>query len=139
MYIKTTSEVDDPAIIFQTTLKSIPTYYRFFSSQLQKTVRVKNNKKDFLRQGYRFLTFKWYFDAVYNELINRILLKFAYNVIFSPQDKGILEIFGPLGLSFISFRLAFEIKKIQVGRVYYYSYFMLMFLFISILSLSYFS
>ena len=66
-------------------------------------------------------------------------MKWAYKRIFSLQDKGMLELFGPLGLSFISFQLAFELKKIQLGRVYYYAYFMLMFLFLSLLSLNYFS
>lgn len=137
LYVKTTSEVDDPSLVFSTTLQNAPLYYKFFCLQLQRIILIRRTKKDLFRQIYKFLISKWYFDLIYNEVLNRFLLKFAYNVIFSPQDKGLLEIFGPLGLSSVSFLLAFELKKIQIGRVYYYSYFILMFLFLSLLSVSY--
>jgi len=156
-YIKATVEVDTPSVVFYNLTQNSPKYYISFLSQVEKKVRFlvgygawnavlgnlvykrqRIKKKQIMRPIYRFLSAKWYFDLVYNEIINRSLLKLAYSHIFSLQDKGILELFGPLGLSFIAFNTAFKLKKMQMGRIYYYAYFMLMFLFIGLISLSYF-
>ena len=87
---------------------------------------------------YSFLTYKWYFDAIYNEIINRPLLKMAYITIFRSLDKGILELFGPYGISYSFFLSANKMKQMQVGEIYYYGYLMVMFLFISIIALNFF-
>jgi NADH-ubiquinone oxidoreductase chain 5 len=146
LYLKTHVEIDEPYVLFFNTLEKIPLYYQYFIAKINSlafkeelwNVDIKPYfRKEKLRYWYKFLTAKWYFDLIYNELLNRLLLKFAYNITFSLLDKGLLEIFGPTGLSFISFRVAFELKKLQIGRVYYYSYFMIMFLFLSLLSWSY--
>lgn len=93
----------------------------------------KNN----LRELYRFLVYKWYFDAIYNELLNRPLVNIAYKTIFRSLDKGVLELFGPFGLSSVLFSSAYKMKRMQIGEVYYYAYFMLMFLLISLVTVSY--
>jgi proton-translocating NADH-quinone oxidoreductase chain L len=86
----------------------------------------------FIRYLYKFLIHKWYFDAIYNEFINRFIVKFSYNTLFSSFDKGLLEVFGPLGIALVLFQGAFNLKKMQLGRVYFYSYFIMLFLLISI-------
>jgi NADH-ubiquinone oxidoreductase chain 5 len=86
---------------------------------------------------YKFLSYKWYFDAVYNELLNRPLLKIAYTTIFRCLDKGLLELFGPYGISYVLFSGANKMKEMQIGAVYYYAYLMVMFIFISIIVLNY--
>ncbi len=78
-----------------------------------------------LRAAYRFLTFKWGFDTVYNRLINQPLIEGAYNITFSLIDKGLLEVAGPTGLGKASMQLGRTLIKTQTGRVYDYAAFML--------------
>ena len=147
LYLKTPVEIDEPYVLFFNSLEKIPLYYQYFIAKINSlafkeelwNVDIKPYfRKEKLRYWYKFLTAKWYFDLIYNEILNRFLLQFAYDTIFSLQDKGVLELFGPLGISSVAFTIAFELKKMQMGRVYYYAYFMLMFLFVFLISLSYF-
>ena len=88
-----------------------------------------------LYSAYRFLIAKWYFDAIYNEYIVMFTLSQGYKATFKSLDKGLLEIFGPYGISIALFKSANELKKMHVGQAYYYAYFMLFFLIISVLTL----
>jgi NADH-ubiquinone oxidoreductase chain 5 len=100
----------------------------------EKTTFLTMNLKSNFRELYRFLTYKWYFDAIYNELVNRPFLQMAYTTIFCSLDKGVLELFGPYGISYLLFSNAAKMKRTQLGEVYYYAYFMLMFILVSILT-----
>ncbi len=86
-----------------------------------------------LKSIYSFLSYKWYFDVIYNKLINLPLLKTCYNVIFKVIDKGFLEHSGPYFFSILLSRLATDVKQMQTGYVYRYGYFMLFFFVISII------
>ena len=61
----------------------------------------------------------------------------AYTTIFSSLDKGVLELFGPYGISYLLFSSASKMKRMQVGEVYYYAYLMLMFILVSVLIINY--
>jgi len=90
-----------------------------------------------IRGLHRFLSHKWYFDVVYNRLVNRPLLEGAYNVTFSLIDKGILEVAGPTGSGWLSFSIGRFLTSVQTGRVYDYAFFMLaiVYLFLAIADL----
>jgi proton-translocating NADH-quinone oxidoreductase chain L len=75
--------------------------------------------------AYRFLSHKWYFDAVYNKIVNQPLLEGGYRVVFKLLDKGLFEYFGPTGLGISSFQLGRFFASLQTGRVYDYAFFML--------------
>jgi proton-translocating NADH-quinone oxidoreductase chain L len=77
---------------------------------------------------YRFFSYKWGFDTVYNQFINRPLMEGAYNVIFSLLDKGALEFAGPTGLGKWTIAAGRFFAAFQTGRVYDYAGFMLVFL-----------
>jgi len=111
-------------------------YYNKLTFDFQDPELLTRNSdyKSWLRSLYKFLSYKWYFDAIYNELINRPLLRFAYRTTFKSFDKGFLEIFGPHGISTVLFKSAFEIKKMHVGQAYYYAYFMVFFLIINVIT-----
>jgi NADH:ubiquinone oxidoreductase subunit 5 (subunit L)/multisubunit Na+/H+ antiporter MnhA subunit len=102
-----------------------------------KVLKFRGDQKLLLRDLYRFLSYKWYFDVVYNELVNRRLLRFAYYTIFSLLDKGVLELFGPYGLSYLLFAGARKMKRMQLGEVNYYAYLIIMFVFVSIITLNF--
>ena len=70
---------------------------------------------------YYFFSKKWYFDNIYNFFIVKNLLTIGYQITYILIDKGILEIFGPLGLKIIINKISINISKIQTGFIYNYS------------------
>jgi hypothetical protein len=70
-------------------------------------------------------------------LINRPLLKIAYTTIFRSLDKGVLELFGPYGVSHLLFSGAKKMKRMQVGEVYYYTYLIIIFILVFLVILNY--
>jgi proton-translocating NADH-quinone oxidoreductase chain L len=115
-------------------------YYQKIILDLQNVRQpiITGDLKYFVRQAYHFLTHKWYFDIVYNELINRPLLQFAYQTVFRSLDKGVLELFGPYGLSYVLFSGASKMKNMQSGYIYHYAYFMFSSLLIIIIIITFF-
>lgn len=85
------------------------------------------------QQLYSFLSSSWYFDAIYNKLINIPLLRFSYNSIFKVLDKGIFEHTGPLFFTTSAYKVSIFIKRIHTGYVYRYAYFMLIFFMVNII------
>lgn len=73
------------------------------------------------RSMHRFLSHKWYFDTVYNRLVNQPLLEGAYRVIFALIDKGLLETMGPTGFSTLVIKAGNKLAHTQTGRVYDYA------------------
>jgi len=61
----------------------------------------------------------------------------AYTTMYRSLDKGVLELFGPYGISYLLFSGAQKMKRMQLGEVYYYAYLMIMFLLIFIIILNY--
>jgi proton-translocating NADH-quinone oxidoreductase chain L len=82
---------------------------------------------------YRFLSYKWGFDVVYNAFINVPLLRGAYNITFSLIDKGLLEFIGPTGFGRQTIVLGRVLASAQTGRVYDYAAFMLVALYFMLL------
>ena len=74
---------------------------------------------------YNFLNKKWFFDKVYNEYISQFFFKFGYNVSYKIIDRGIFEIFGPMGLSGSISKGSFALSKLQTGYLYHITFIML--------------
>ena len=70
---------------------------------------------------YIFLSCKWFFDTIYNELLVKKLLNFGYNICFKTFDRGYLEIFGPLGLTRILRKSSNILSLFQSGYLYNYT------------------
>lgn len=90
--------------------------YTFFDSFLFK-FKISTIGKKF----YNFLNKKWFFDKVLNENINQNLLQFGYRISYKIIDRGIIEIFGPLGLSNVISKNANLLYKLQSGFLYHYT------------------
>jgi NADH-quinone oxidoreductase subunit L len=82
------------------------------------------------RLMYTFLNRKWFFDKVYNEWISENLLNIAYRQTYQNIDRGILEFFGPQGISLVIYKYSFKINEVSLGFVFYY-----FFLFLGMLTL----
>ena len=95
-------------------------FYAFFSKSLFQF------KISFIgRKIYNFLNKKWFFDKVYNEYLSQFLFKFGYNVSYKIIDRGIFEIFGPMGLSSSISKLSYRFAGLQTGYLYHITLFIL--------------
>lgn len=79
----------------------------------------------FGRNLYNFLNKKWFFDKVYNEYIGQFFFTLSYNVTYKTVDRGIIEVFGPMGLSSIISKKAFNLYRLQSGYLYHYTFLIL--------------
>jgi NADH-ubiquinone oxidoreductase chain 5 len=75
------------------------------------------------KRAYSFLNRKWFFDKVYSEFLAQRVLSFCYHVSYKIIDRGIVEAFGPLGISTTIFNKAVLIRKLQTGYIYSYAFF----------------
>lgn len=85
-----------------------------------------NRRYNFIKL-YNFISYKWYFDAIYNRLVNVPLLQITYDRIFLILDKGLLELLGPYGLSEVFLNLGVDLKMDQDGEPYRYGGFIFFF------------
>jgi len=96
------------------------TLYTYFSSTLF------NWKITLIgRKIYNFLNKKWFFDKVYNEYIGQFFFSFGYNVSYKIIDRGIIEIFGPMGLSSFISTSSIKLVKLQSSYIYHYTFLIL--------------
>lgn len=64
---------------------------------------------------YNFFNKKWFFDKVYNEYISQFFFTISYTITYKIIDRGIIEVFGPMGLSSLITKKASYISKLQTG------------------------
>lgn len=74
----------------------------------------------FNRSIYSIFVKKLWFDNLYNRLLIKFLVDLSYLGTFQSIDKGLLEVFGPKGLSGFVNALSLAIKPIQSGYIYNY-------------------
>ena len=79
----------------------------------------------FGKKIYNFFNKKWFFDKVYNEYVGQFFFTSSYTVTYKIIDRGIIEVFGPMGLSSIITKKASYISKLQTGYLYHYTFLML--------------
>jgi len=72
-----------------------------------------------------FFNKRWLFDKVLNDFIARPALQFGYQISFRSLDKGVLELFGPIGIVQTVQTLSQDLSRVQSGFVYHYAYMML--------------
>src|SRR5690606_19452352 len=75
---------------------------------------------------FKFLSKKWYFDKLYNDILGSFTLMVAYNITFKILDRGIFEILGPVGISSSISSSLSKLRLFHSGLLYHYS---LLFLF----------
>lgn len=127
-------------------IKMIPFYGSMFSvllvfllnSSVFSSHFASLYKNNVIRSLHRFLSHKWYFDTVYNRVINQPFLEGGYRVVFASLDKGLLEAFGPTGLGVSSFQLSNIFASLQTGRVYDYAWVMIFFVYVYCLAITIF-
>ena len=73
-----------------------------------------------VRNLYIFLSQKWHFDQIANELIVHRLMCFGDSISFQLLDKGCIERFGPLGISQVSLSAANQVSYMHSGLIFHY-------------------
>lgn len=74
---------------------------------------------------YSFFNRKWYIDRIYNEFISQKLLNFGFNFTYKAVDRGIIEVFGPFGLTNTIKNNANKMQAMQSGYLYHYTFLIL--------------
>lgn len=119
---------------FFLSLLSVALVILLYRSLLQYTVMYH----PILKKGHRFLSYKWYFDLLYNRYINFPLLRFAFRVPFELIDKGVIELMGPRGIYSSFLRLSLKSKGYQTGIVYQYALYILSVLLLLLITINFF-
>ena len=72
----------------------------------------------------RFITQRWLYDKITNDIFARTSMVFAYHVSFKTLDKGFITIFGPYGIPRVLTQLASSLRNLQSGMIYHYAFIM---------------
>jgi NADH-ubiquinone oxidoreductase chain 5 len=75
---------------------------------------------------FNFLNRKWLFDRIYNEWISQKGLWFGYVISYKTLDKGVLEYFGPAGLTHLARNLSVFSSSLQTGLIFSYAFLILL-------------
>lgn len=73
---------------------------------------------------YIFLNRRWLFDRLQNDLIGSVILKLGYHTTYKLIDKGVIEILGPKGFSFLTLVFSKQVSNLQSGLVHQYAFIM---------------
>lgn len=110
-------------------IKTVPVIFSIFGAFLSYLFYMKYykllSKFNVTSIGIYFYTLmnkKYYFDIVYNEFIVKKLLSFGYLVSFKLFDRGLIELFGPFGLSMLVSNITKKVSKLQTGFIYHYAF-----------------
>jgi NADH-ubiquinone oxidoreductase chain 5 len=100
--------------------------YFLYSFNLESYFIVKKNK--IFKFFYNFLSRKWYFDRLYNELIGQNVLYYSYKFTYQDIDRGLIEIVGPSGIILSTSNIYNFLKSYQTGSISHYLFFFLIFI-----------
>lgn len=68
---------------------------------------------------YTFLNRKWFFDKLYNIFIAQFVLKVSYQITYKTIDRGLLENYGPYGISILLLNLSKQVHFLQKQGNFY--------------------
>nr|WEL36011.1 NADH dehydrogenase subunit 5 [Phaeocystis rex] len=125
-----------------TILKNVPFIFTLFGglisfflincSVTSKSVIFSYKTTNSYKRFYNFLTKRWHFDQLGNEIIIHKLMNFGYSISFQIFDKGFIEIFGPFGSALTFWDGSKSLSKLHSGMVFHYCFIMLFFIFFSL-------
>lgn len=109
----------------ESSVKRIPLYFSFGGTFLafyhylfsfETLFSLKNSVQG--RLLYTFFNRKWFFDKVYNEWISAPILRIAYHHTYQNRDRGIVECFGPQGISTEIYGRSREMSILSIGFLF---------------------
>ena len=113
--------------------KLTPLFFSFSGALIAYIVYTFNQETLYLwkisKKGklfYSFLNRKWYIDRLYNEFISQQLLKIGFDFTYKAIDRGIIESFGPFGITNSVKNNANKLQTVQSGYLYHYTFLILL-------------
>ena len=97
--------------------------FLLYSFKISLLFKIK--KSSLGKKIYIFFNRKWFFDKIYNEYLGQFFFKFGYSVSYKFMDRGIFEILGPTGISYLFSKISSNINKMQSSYIYHYNLFIL--------------
>jgi len=79
---------------------------------------------------YNFINRRWYFDKFYNYYISQSVLSSGYSFFYLTIDRGLLEQFGPFGITQFIRLFFYFLKNAYNGTLFHYLFFLLISFFI---------
>jgi NADH-ubiquinone oxidoreductase chain 5 len=71
---------------------------------------------------YTFLINSWHFDSIYNYYIIKPMFKWGHDVSYKVLDRGIIEVFGPTGITYLIKNATVYLSSLQSGYIYNYAF-----------------
>jgi NADH-ubiquinone oxidoreductase chain 5 len=99
---------------------SLLVYFIYYNVTLSVITNPLLNKLFF------FLSKKWYFDLIYNNIFVFNLLRAFYGLTFKLIDRGLIEFFGPLSIVRLTGKFSSAFSLFQTGFLYNYIFVMLL-------------
>jgi proton-translocating NADH-quinone oxidoreductase chain L len=100
------------------TIGGVLTAYFIYTFKLEEYFILKG--KENVIKVFNFFNKKWYFDRVYNEIIVQNVLKKSYYFFYQEIDRGLIERFGPVGISEGVHFISSLIRNLTTGFIIHY-------------------
>jgi NADH:ubiquinone oxidoreductase subunit 5 (subunit L)/multisubunit Na+/H+ antiporter MnhA subunit len=71
---------------------------------------------------YTFFNSKWFFDFVYNSFIVKPVFLWGHSTSYKILDRGLIEFFGPSGISSLVSKLSSWVSSLHSGYIYHYAF-----------------
>jgi len=94
--------------------------YSLFKDRLSVIYKNVN-----MYEVYVFLNKKWCFDIIYYHFITRFSFFFGYEITFKLIDRGIIELFGPLGCVRLFYGCSKRVNDLNTGFIHNYGFFLI--------------
>jgi proton-translocating NADH-quinone oxidoreductase chain L len=111
--------------------------YFLHSFELSFFYSIKNKSQ--FKSLYNFLNKKWYFDRIYNEVLNKNILYIGHHYTYKDIDRGFIEKIGPSGVVETIIFIFSYCKAFQSGFVFHYFLMFSLVTFLLVLFLIYFT
>lgn len=121
------------------TLTGIGLGFMLFSDTLFPRLVFNLKLSKLGRFFYFFFNKKWLFDFFYNSFLNQNIFSKSFSGFYLNLDKGLIELFGPQGISYIFYQHFQRIKTFQSGFIFHYTFVIICFIiFLIFFSFSFF-
>lgn len=100
------------------TFSGVLAAYYCYVFRVEDYFKVKQNPN--VIKVFNFFNKKWYFDRVYNEILVQQVLKTSYYFFYQQIDRGLIEKFGPVGISNSLNFFSNLIRNLTTGFIIHY-------------------
>lgn len=120
------------------TLSGLLLAFSVYNYAIIEYFQIKKNIT--FKKFYYFFNKKWFFDRAYTQSITQNVVRLSYDFYYKNVDRGLLELFGPHGVTVLISATTIRLIKTQSGFMLNYlfswSFFLILFFVLFVLFLS---